>query len=186
VQLFEQSAEYRGELVTTGGTIRRALPHQPPRNDLGLAEYYQTLLSPSDYPSEPIMVYCLDLPEGFPTGADIRERAEVTGFYFKRGAYRAAGGKIRIAPMLLARTLDWQKRAEAPGTASENSASVVWIVVCSALFAICATAVVFYRSRAQTPRRLRVFARADEVSKAEEASEVGGTLRQLAEGHEKP
>ena len=29
-----------------------------------------------------LVVYCLELPEGFPLGMEIREGAQITGFYF--------------------------------------------------------------------------------------------------------
>jgi len=108
-QLFRQPNQYRGKLVTVSGVVRRVNPLDLPKNEYGLDKYYQVWLSPNDNRVSPIVIYCLHLPEGFPTGLDVSEEAEITGFFFKRWAYKAKDA-IRTAPTLLAATLQWQKR----------------------------------------------------------------------------
>ncbi len=106
VQLFQQSTDYRGRIVRLKGTVRRASPMTSPKNDYGIERYYQLWLSPDDNPSSPIVLFCLELPEGFPTGMTLAERAEVEGFYYKRLAYEAAD-TLRTAPTVLARGIQW-------------------------------------------------------------------------------
>jgi hypothetical protein len=113
VQLYDQPDEYRGELVTIRGTLRRANRLRAPRNDYGVESYYQTWIQPADQPDAPIVVYCLALPDGFPTGMDLAEPVEITGFFFKRWAYMARDA-MRTAPLLLARTVGWQKPVAPP------------------------------------------------------------------------
>jgi len=105
-QLFQQSADYRGQLVSLKGVAHRANPLDAPKNDYGIEEYWRIWLSPDDNPSSPIILYCLDLPDGFPTGMEISQPIETTGFYFKRLAYEASD-TLRTAPTVLVKTLDW-------------------------------------------------------------------------------
>jgi len=107
-QLFRQSEQYRGQLVTICGTILRTSLQHPGENDRRIDQYYQTVLQPADDRSQLVFVYCLSLPKGFPTGMNVSAEVEVTGFYFKRWAY-AAQDTVRTAPVLLARTVDWRR-----------------------------------------------------------------------------
>jgi len=108
LQLFEQSKAYRGELVTTVGVVRRAHRLKAPTNDYGITGYDQLWVRPDDSPDWPIVVYCLHLPEGFPTGMNLSERVEITGFSFKQWLYRSAGG-LELAPVILARNVQWER-----------------------------------------------------------------------------
>jgi len=116
-QFYNQSAEYRGELVTVEGTVRRAHLLKAPKNDCQIEQYYQIWLQPADNRSVPMVVYCLLLPDGFPTGMDVSANVEITGFHFKRWAYKAQDA-IRTTPVLLARTV----RREDGRTATGRSA----------------------------------------------------------------
>ena len=99
VQLLRQPSAYRGRLVTLRGTMRRVVAVPAPENDDGFEHYYQTWLTPQDDPSSLIVVYCLNLPQGFPTGAELEEPVSLVGFFFKRwglpspgqAPYRAGG-----------------------------------------------------------------------------------------------
>lgn len=108
VQLFQQSAEHRGELVSIRGTVRRCHLVSAAANDFGIQNYYQTWIQMYDNPTAPAVAYVLQLPAGFPTGMNLREEVELTGFYFKRWAYKAEIG-INTAPLLLARTVRWER-----------------------------------------------------------------------------
>ncbi|MFW6124516.1 MAG: hypothetical protein ACOC46_00090 [Pirellulales bacterium] len=134
-QLFQQSDDYRGRLVTLQGTARRAMPLDAPRNDYGMEQYWQVWLSPVDNPSSPIILYCLNLPDGFPTGMDIRQPITTTGFYFKRLAYEATD-TLRTAPTVLVKTLRWTP----PAPAQRSRVYLpLWAIV---LIALAASAVV--------------------------------------------
>ncbi|MBX3413669.1 MAG: hypothetical protein KF708_13345 [Pirellulales bacterium] len=107
-QLFQQSADYRGEIVTVRGTVRQALWVEAPKNAAGLPGYYQLALQPLGYQASPIIVYALALPADFPLGETIAADITATGFYFKRWAYPATD-TLRLAPVVLVAAVDWQR-----------------------------------------------------------------------------
>jgi hypothetical protein len=106
-QLYNQSEQYRGKLVSTAGYVRRAHRLPAPKNDLGIESYYQVWFQPFDNLSNPMVVYAISLPKGFPSGMDLKEEASLTGFYFKRWAYPASD-TVRTVPTILAKTVQWQ------------------------------------------------------------------------------
>ena len=108
--MLEQSEAYRGELVTIGGTIRRAHWLKAPKNDFGIAGYYRLWIWPDENSDWPIVVYSLTLPDGFPTGMTMSEHATVTGFYFKRWLHKTKGG-LDLVPVVLAGGIEQQKPA---------------------------------------------------------------------------
>jgi hypothetical protein len=146
VQLYQQPDEYRGKLVTIRGTVRGVFPLQAARNDFGIERYYQTWIFPYDNASFPLVVYVLDLPQGFPVAERTQEEVELTGFFFKRWAYRAQDA-IRSAPLLLAKTVRW----ESPPPAATQPVDLVFvggIVACALLIA---AIVVWMALRGSTP-----------------------------------
>ena len=149
-QLFEQSTAYRGELVTVAGTVRRVFRLTAPQNDYGVPGYYQVWLQPDDNLNAPIVVYCLYLPQGFPTGMDLDEQALITGFYFKRWPYKAVK-TIEIAPTLLARTIQWRKRPEMVKEAPRGPGSLLLVVGAALAFSVLVTAYVYYRTLDRAP-----------------------------------
>ncbi len=145
-QLFRQPGQYRGRLVTVSGTVRRANPIELFKNEFGLKKYYQVWLFPADNPTAPIVIYCLDLPKGFPTGMELAEDVEVTGFFLKRWAY-VAQDVFRTAPELLAKTLEWQKQPVMAKEPDVDSRLIPVILVVSLLLALAAAWVVYMRTR---------------------------------------
>lgn len=180
VQLLDQSKEYRGELVTTGGIIRRAHPAKTPKNDYGLVDYYQTWLWPSDRPNEPIAVWCLHLPEGFPLGMEIAEEAEVTGFCFKLWAYKAADGSVLRAPMLLARSIRWRKRPQLARTPPKGPLALLLMITGCAAFALVMSVYVYCRTRSRGPSRVESLLQAATLQDAPAPADVAAALEQLA------
>jgi len=147
VQIFRQPNEYRGELVTLKGTLVQALRTSVgTKNDEGITTYYKTLLMPADSPTQLIIVYLLKLPEGFPTGEKISETVELTGFFFKRWAYKAKDS-VRLAPVVLAREPRWKKKPP-PAEAPSMSATAVGAVVFTAAV-LCAVVMLVIRRRWQ-------------------------------------
>ncbi len=130
VQLYEQPSAYRGELVTVRGLVRAAWPRRAPSlkiapahgmvgglgtitgmacttaNEYGVENYAEVWLQPLDKKDMVMMLYTLELPDGFPTGENLREEVTATGFFFKRIAYGAVGA-FRTTPLLLTKTLRW-------------------------------------------------------------------------------
>jgi len=131
VQLYHQPEEYRGKLVSLRGTVRGVFDVQASRNDYGIVRYYQLWLQPYDNPSLPVVVYVLELPPGFPTAERMQEEVELTGFFFKRWAYRAQDA-IRSAPLVLAKTVQWERPVVAE-TPPMTLAYVAGLVACALL-----------------------------------------------------
>lgn len=148
-QLFRQPDDYRGRLVDLLGTVRRVEPINLPKNAYGIKAYNQVWLFPRDNPTAPVVVYCLDLPKGFPTGGSVSAQASLTGFFFKRWAY-AAPDADRVAPMLLAKTLRWWKE---PAVAPEPAMRPRWLPLVITLGALAAMFAAWYVSLwARSPR----------------------------------
>jgi hypothetical protein len=149
-QLLRQPNHYRGRLATVSGIARRVNRIDLPKNDYGIADYYQVWLFPTDNPISPMVVYCLQLPEGFPTGMELSQEAEVTGFFFKLWAYESKDA-LRVAPTLLAKTLQWNKRPvmepEPPG---DKRMTPLTVCVAAALAMLLAW-FVYFRTRSGRP-----------------------------------
>lgn len=149
-QLFRQPNQYRGQLVTVSGIVRRANQIDLFPNEYGLKAYYQIWLWPTDNPSSPIVIYCLDLPKGFPTGMEFVEEAEVTGFFFKRWAYMAKDG-LRTAPTILAKTLDWQKRPVMKAAEPAETWAIPLVVCVAVVVAMLIAFFIYLRTRPTRP-----------------------------------
>lgn len=146
VQLFRQPREYRAELVTLSGILRRTERLTAPRNDVGIETYYRTWLFPTDNPENPIVVYTLTVPDGFPQGMTIEEPVQLEGFFFKRWPY-AARDTIRSAPVALAKSLRW---VAAGPQKSAPPMSPAWIVAVAAAVAVAVAAFVGWKTRRTT------------------------------------
>ena len=146
VQLFRQPREYRAELVTLSGTLRRSERLPAPRNDVGIESYYRTWLFPADNPENPIVVYTLTVPDGFPQGMTMEEPVQLEGFFFKRWPY-AAQDTIRSAPVVLAKSLRW---VTVRPQKSVPPMSPAWLVAVAAAVAVAVAAFVGWRTRRTT------------------------------------
>jgi hypothetical protein len=148
VQLFDQPQVYRGRLLGTVGFARRAHRVQPPRNDYGIRHYYQLWLQVDDHPSDPVALWCLELPPEFPLGMSIEERVEVVGYFFKLMSYLAGDGKIRRAPLILAKTVRWQRR---PSVVPETRWDLLPLIVLAALaLSVGVVTWVYFRTRSHS------------------------------------
>lgn len=108
LQVYRQTAAYRGRLVQIDGTIRRLQSLKAPVNSDGIDRYWQAWLFTDAKPTDPIVLYLLDVPTSMlpithTPGTVIEQNvpASVTGFVYKRWTYRAAGG-LNTAPVLVA------------------------------------------------------------------------------------
>ena len=96
-QLFRQPSDYRGRLVNLLGTVRRVEPIGLPKNSYGIKAYNRVWLFPQDNPTAPMIVYCLDLPDGFPTGGSVSAQAGGNGLFLQARGLCDAGGRLRGA-----------------------------------------------------------------------------------------
>jgi hypothetical protein len=149
-QLFRQPGEYRGQLVTISGTIRAAHRVELPKNEYGIREYRQVWLYPIDNRFQPIVVYCLDLPKGFPTGDKVSEQGELTGFFLKRWAY-SAKNDMYVAPTILAKTLDWQRRPIARQAEPVDLGWIAFAIAVAAVLAMLTAWLIYVRTRPTPP-----------------------------------
>ena len=156
VQLFRQTNEYRGQLVTITGTAELAYHVPAPKNDLGIERYYVFWLRPGDGADAPIVAYALELPNGFPAigneHTNLHEELTFTGYFFKRWAYGARDG-IRTAPLILARRPTWQPAPPLVSTKRPSPGTIIAAVLAIALLAIAIARWVYKSSNSRVAPR---------------------------------
>ncbi len=164
LQLYRQPKVYRGKLVTVRGQLKLGHHRQSQPNIYGIADYYHLWLVPTGSTS-PIKICCLEIPEGFPDVRGIEaagekpvlaEDAEITGYFFKRWAYRAVDG-TRLAPVLLAKIPQWEPQADSPALATELPGAALWTMIIggSCLLGIGVTALIFLLNSRSMPQKER-------------------------------
>lgn len=127
VELFDQPGAFRGQWVTVRGSARWAERRPAAPNDAKIGGYYQLGLWPAGGPAEPIFIYCLELPPGFPTGDNIAIDVNATGLFFKRMVYPSREPDVlRRAPLIMCQTVELQNASLPPTT--PMSADAAWIV----------------------------------------------------------
>lgn len=156
VQLFRQTNEYRGRLVTVTGTAELAYYVPAPKNDLGIERYYVFWLRPGDGSDAPIVAYALELPDGFPAVGNehttLHEELTFTGYFFKRWAYGAHDG-IRTAPLILAKRPTWQPAPPLISTKTPSFGTIIAAVLGIALLAMAIARWVYKSSNSRVAPR---------------------------------
>jgi hypothetical protein len=161
VQMFKQPDNYRGKLVRFKGRIMQAKRISAVDNVYGIKHQYILWIQPDGGPKVPIVVYALDLPPGFPDVVGdnskgdyvrVREDVAVTGYFFKRWAYRAHDG-INTAPLVLAKVPQWFPSADLStrGDPLPSMGTFISWVIASALFGIVVAVIAYSRSRVHSP-----------------------------------
>lgn len=145
VQLDRQPREYRGRLVRITGVARRAEATSAPPNYEGIDRYFRLAITPDDSPDDLLFVYVLELPPRFPVELQIEERVQFVGFSFKRWLY-AAHDRVRPAPVLLARSIDWQ-----PSPPVSRRQFIPWFAVVAAGTALAGFAIAAMWLRTRRP-----------------------------------
>jgi hypothetical protein len=154
-QLFAQPREYRGDLVSIRGVLRRGSRLQAAANDYGIGEFFQLWIQPADE-ADPMVAWCLEPPRGLAgrmrpnETADFDEPIELSGFFYKRWAYLAGDG-IRTAPLILARNVHW----EPPPAARPAEPAADMGISSAVLLAFGLSLAVVLLIVARTPRRAR-------------------------------
>lgn len=118
-QLYRRPRDYRGQLVRVRGDLMRTVYYQAPPNQAGIEGYFQAWQRP-ERENDPIVIYCLTLPPGFPRGLSIQEPVEIVGVFFKRWAYQAQD-QVRFAPVILAKEPVWNRPPAASQAASPTA-----------------------------------------------------------------
>lgn len=101
-QLLQQPNVYRGKVVTIRGTVVREERMDAPANDVGIRQYHRLTIRPQGGGVWPFVVYCLELPNGFPPGNDLRLAVSIHGVFFKNWSYAWQDG-LGLAPVVLAK-----------------------------------------------------------------------------------
>ncbi len=162
-QLFQQPDHYRGQLVTVTGTLRQVSTRRrsPDEGDIdqqgddaegnatapgaAIERWHEFFLQPDDHRSEPILIYALNLPEGYPESGRMKQPASVTGVFFKRLVYGAAN-EPALAPLLLAK----QVELTGPAQQAATEESTIDMIVISGVIALLAATVFLFAYRRVT------------------------------------
>lgn len=121
VDLFKHRDEYLGQPVTLRGhawSITKIPAFDPEEGDeaeYGFESLYQLQLYTPHSQTNAVTVVCSELPEGLPTSGHLDEQIDgiaVTGYFFKMGRYFDQEGKGRKIPLVLARTVRWNRPTE--------------------------------------------------------------------------
>lgn len=100
--LMADPDRYRGGLITLEGEVRRLLPLLPTEGQTG--QLYEAWLFTRESGTNPYRVVATEIPAQMRQGESLRQPVRVTGYFLKRQGYDAQGG-LRVAPLLLAKTL---------------------------------------------------------------------------------
>jgi hypothetical protein len=185
-QLHESPAAFRGRVIELAGDVWRAHYLEAPKNEFGIRGYWQCWLFPANS-QNPIVVYALQLPVGFPQGMKLRERVEFMGVFFKRWAYASKSGS-RVAPLVVAGRGRWHPAPEPTQRLLPGARHVATIVVACAAFAAAVAWLVNRLAQWNHPERLAAVPLTvdsdDDLKSVEEATE--GFLGELeaSDSHE--
>ncbi len=91
-QMFTDPDDYRGELVTVKGNIKRLSAVQAGKNDFGIDLVYEAWILTPDSGNNPLLLHSTGLPEGIPLGDKLDVPCHFTGYFFKKFGYAAGHG----------------------------------------------------------------------------------------------
>jgi hypothetical protein len=181
VELFQQPKAFRGKPVAIEGSARRAnyVKVDDPQSTVG--GYYRVIIWPKGGPAEPIFLYCLELPTGFPTGDEIAADIAATGLFFKRMVYPTEHeSDLRRAPVVIARSLDWLQPQSPPTTADKNT--IRFVIAATVVGAILLVVLLSYIARSSAPRHSATPTSLPEIRDVE-TPDVHKSLQELEEEH---
>jgi hypothetical protein len=116
VQLYSQPREFRGELVQVTGTVGWGYRVTSQETRFGIDGYTVLGIQPQGGGDSPLVLYCVDLPSGFPSvsssksqgrGVPLRVEVEASGYFFKRWLHRTRGG-MHVSPLILGTVTRWR------------------------------------------------------------------------------
>lgn len=192
VQLHKETDEYRGKLVRFSGRIMQAKRIKATENVYGIEHQYLLWIKPDDGPKTPVVVYALEMPKDFPTldqpnldggYTKLREDVTITGYLFKRWAYRAKEG-THTAPLVLAKVPEWLPSPNVTrGTELPSRQTFLLWLAGTALFGVAVALMIYWRTRDTSPA-LKSFqtssAAQQELQQSLDGADAGpGTLESL-------
>jgi len=149
--------------VTLAGHVQSVTQFPAAENAFGLQTLYQVNLFPDDGQRNLAVVICSELPDGMPFDAGVVDGVSVTGYFFKMYRYPAedpedAHKQIqRIAPLVLAARIDWDRRLASSGSRG------FWNPAKLALLALVLVPLVFLWRAARQDRAFRAARTAQAV-----------------------
>ncbi|WP_417392441.1 hypothetical protein [Gimesia sp.] len=154
LDLFKNSDRYKGRLVTLTGRVRK-LMHYPAADDnqYGIKTLYEAWMFTDDSQQNPTVVICTEVPpalkDGLPDGADVIDHVTVTGYLFKMYVYNAQDTS-RVAPLILAKQLEWN-----PRTVDEQGGRLFSQILAGTLIILIAGIAIAIWKASQRDRRFR-------------------------------
>jgi hypothetical protein len=185
VQLFHQTAEFRGRVVTVSGTVRRAFYLVSPPGSGSIQGYWQCWLFAGRVNSSPLVVHTLKMPAHFPQGIDINQEVEFTGLVYKRWAYPAADG-VRLAPLLLAKQGDWTPNAPQTQIATPGFPVLAGLIMASAVLGMSAVWFVWARSRSRSRKTGNYPVTLDQSTSRKTKSKIRMSKSETKSNHRSP
>ncbi|MEZ6120778.1 MAG: hypothetical protein R3C28_29960 [Pirellulaceae bacterium] len=143
-QLFQQTSELRGQVVELQGSLRRIVEKQATQNQMSIDRYWQCWIKPEGATNSPVVVYCLDLPDGLTPAVEMQVPVTCFGVCYKRWPYQAQTEMI-LAPVLLAKTIQTQQDPSVEGRELPSRATVLGLLVAGATIALVVVVWVFKR-----------------------------------------
>lgn len=136
--LVQRPGPERGRLLRLELNVVRALGVEIPNNDTGLQRLYEIWGWSNASGTRLYVGVVPELPPGFPTGAELSERATLYGYFFKLQGYLEAKAAPRskplAAPLIIGR-LAWQPKA-APRAMGTESIWMVGLVILALIFVL--------------------------------------------------
>ncbi len=133
-QLLQQPEKYRGRVITLRGIVARCEVQYPEENELGITSYFRLWIRPEGGGQWPFVVYCLELPNDFPQGDNLRAEIEATGIFFKNWSY-PYDDAMGVAPVVLAKGVQWRQPKTVQRKKTVTRRGVVWGMVGAAFLA---------------------------------------------------
>ncbi len=103
--MLRNPAEYRGQPVILRGHVIRTVRYESD-NEFGLSPLSESWLVTPNSQSHPMTVIYTQANERLPIGEEMVNGAQVVGYFLKLKPYGARDQKTRLAPVILAHTVD--------------------------------------------------------------------------------
>jgi hypothetical protein len=164
--LFLHPEAYRGQPVMLQGHVIRVQKYSA-ANEYGLDPLYEAWLVADDSSHNPAAIIFTECPPELTVGEELVDGVSMVGYFLKLQIHEARDGKVRIAPLILARTLT----VTPAGPAAELLPRPVKIASGIVLLALAAALALWLASGRRRPYELR--------------AEIGDTSRPDFRGLEK-
>lgn len=144
--LMNESEDRLGEIITVKGELRRLAAIPAGRNEFGIETIWEGWLFNADAGLNPYCIRMTSIPEGIPTGQDLGSGVivKVTGYFLKRYGYPAQQDRLHVAPLLLAKNVQWyQKR---PSSVPDDLGIVPYVLGLAGILGV-TISILLYRFR---------------------------------------